>query len=145
MKMLDLLEIVEGLNHFCKGIRASHWDRVTISSQLVYRDFPRNLALGIKPGFAPDKFSIDMRDSNNPLILTSVEVGEKCKAGDFIRIVKKMEDVVSQRVGKSFSQDELLLYDTEVFFIINDIFGLFDGKKPIKYMEIDGFEYTETF
>jgi hypothetical protein len=34
-----------------------------------------------------------------------------------------------------------LFFDTlEVFFIINDIFGLFDGKKPIKYIEIDSFD-----
>jgi hypothetical protein len=92
MNMLELSEIVEGLNKHCR-IHGRHWDRVTISSQLVYSDY--NLALGTKPGFATDKFSVFVRDQKEPLILASVEVGEKCKVGDFICKVKKMEDCSS--------------------------------------------------
>lgn len=146
MKIYDLLDIVDRLKHFCRNT-ATHVDRVTLSSQLVYREIPHDLALGIKPGFAPDKISIDMSDLNNPLILISVEVGEKCKVGDFIRMVKRMEETVCEHAKSCDNQEaEVLFFDnTQVFFVINDIFGLFEGKKPIKYMDIQGLDYSEPF
>ena len=82
-----------------------------------------------------------MVNQKEPLILTSVEVGVKCKVGDFIRKVKKMLDIAHQEMKKTVNHDESSFIDPpEVFFVINDIFGLFDGKKPIKYMEIDNFK-----
>ena len=133
-----LPEIVDRLKEQCRII-GSHWDRVSISSQLVYDDY--DLAIETEPGFAPEKFSVYLVNKTPPLILVSVEVGEKCKVGDFIRRVKNMLDIVQQQMQKTVDHDESsFINPPEVFFVINDIFGLFDGKKPIKYMAIDNFE-----